>query len=195
MSAAATIQDFGRIDFSSLIKLEGMKQNARRFGLILANPSAHFNYGVRGLKPVGIAESVKEIAFDSSSALSAQLRHRVGELANLKANWDGEGARPVKPHVLADAVETLKRLSLQTSVFREPFLAPTFDGFVQIEWHEEQRRLDLEAVEKGWSAVGTMVGSEDQRHYYTAEFERNDIAQLVKFYQWLLGDELIWPSL
>ena len=140
-----------------------------------------------------IAQSVKRTTVESAASLPAQLRQKINELVALESNWDGEHAQPVNPHVLADVVETLKRLSQRTANFREPFLAPTFDGFVQMEWREKNRSLDIEAVGMGWSAVGTEVGPDSQRQYHTAEFERNDFAQLIKFYSWLCGDELIWP--
>jgi hypothetical protein len=157
-------------------------------------PGTRFYGGVE-MQPIGIAESVKDFAVNAAYSLSPLLRQRISELANLSAGWDGEGAKPVKPHVLADAVETLRRLSLLTGVFHEPFVAPTFDGLVQLEWHGDRRSLDLEAVGKGWSAVGTLIGSDGKRHYFTAEFERNDFSQVAKFYHWFWGDELIWPSL
>jgi hypothetical protein len=147
------------------------------------------------MQPTGIADSLKELAVAASSSLSPRLRQRITELACLETNWDGEGAKPVKPHVLADAVETLRRLSLLGAAFQEPFVAPTFDGFVQLEWHNDKRSLDIEAVDKGWSAVGTLIGAGGNRHYYTAEFERNDFTRIANFYQWISGDESIWPSL
>jgi hypothetical protein len=142
-----------------------------------------------------ITESVKRTAVETAASLSTQLRQRINELLALEPNWDGENAKPVKPHVIADVAETLKRLSQHTDEFREPFLAPTFDGSVQMEWHENNRSLDIEAVDKGWSAVGTEIGPEGKRHYHTAEFERNDFARFTSFYQWLSDNELIWPSL
>jgi hypothetical protein len=142
-----------------------------------------------------IAQSVKRTTVARAASLSAQLRQKINELLALEPNWDGENAKPVKPHVLADVVETLRRLSRQTDGFHEPFLAPTFDGFVQMEWRESKRSLDIEAVDKGWSAVGTEIGPDGQRHYHTAEFEQNDFARLMNCYKWFSGAELVWPLL
>jgi len=140
------------------------------------------------------AQSVKRTTVERAASLAAQLRQKINELLALESNWDVEHAQPVNPHVLVDVVETLKRLSRQTANFREPYLAPTFEGFVQMEWREKNRSLDLEAVDTGWSAVGTEIGPDTQRQYHTAEFERNDFAQLMKCYAWLCSDQLIWPS-
>jgi len=224
MSTVA-IQGFEPLDFSDLIERERMNQIATRSAPIsgslpfgggttfslsalrhadLSAPTfdvvhAYVAIGVKGVitaRHLSFSDSVKEMVFDASASLSPQLRKRITELVNLKLNWDGEGAKPVKPHVLADVVDTLKRLSLEVNGFHEPFLVPTFDGFAQMEWHGGKRSLDIEATKEGWSAVGTEAGLGGKRHYSTAEFARNDFAQLVQYYQWLLGDDLlIWPLL
>ena len=209
MNAVLT-QGIGSSDFKGLVTFEETEKRARCLGVLSAfgarklrygHTFTHIPYGVNftnygvNFTNIGIAESLKGIAVESAKSLSARLDEKINELANLQPNWDGEGAKPVKPHVLADVVETLKRLSRQTVVFHEPFLVPTFDGYLQIEWRKGKRFLDIEAIDKGWSAVGTQIGSRGGRDYFTAEFERNDFAQVLKFYQWLFGDELIWPSL
>jgi hypothetical protein len=163
-----------------------------------AVPEKLVNFGwieIYIMSDITIAESVTRTTVQTAASLSSQLRQNINELISLQPNWDGEHAQPVKPHVLAEVAETLKRVSQQTDKFREPFLAPTFDGFVQMEWREKTRSLDVEAVEMGWSAVGTEIGPDSQRLYHVAEFERNDFAQLMKCYKWFAGDEVIWPSL
>jgi hypothetical protein len=142
-----------------------------------------------------LADFLHGVTVETSQSLQPTLRQKINQLASLKPNWDGERAKQVKPHVLADVAETLRRLSQQAILFREPFLAPTFDGFVQMEWNENKRSLDVEAVQNGWSAVGTEVGGDEQHYYHSAEFERNDFLHLVKCYDWLIGVELIWPLL
>lgn len=146
------------------------------------------------LAPAGIADSVNRIVISRSATLSPALRQRVGELSDLKNKWDGESAKPVKAPVLGDAVEFLRRLSQQTNILREPFLAPTFDGFIQIEWHDKKRSLEIEAISMGWSVVGSLTSKDNQRLYFEAECERSDFEQLSKFYEWFVGNELIWPS-
>lgn len=201
----ATLPELGHTDFTGLAAREKWTGNipsnrTNTIYLYVVDPPGVMEPTKRPhrqpfMSPPTIAESVQRTVVETAASLSIQLRQKINELAALESNWDGEQAKPVKPHVLADVVETLKRLGQQTDVFREPFLAPTFDGFVQMEWREDKRCLDIEAVETGWSAVGTMIGSDGQRVYFTAEFERNDFAQVVNFYQWLYGSELIWPSL
>ena len=128
-----------------------------------------------------------------SASLSPSLRRRVEELSELKPNWDGEGAKPVKASVLDEMLELLRRLARHVP-FREPFLAPTFDGSVQMEWHDRQRSLEIEAVSSGWSVVGSVAGKGDARLYFEAECQRSDFDRLEKFYDWFVGNEPIWPS-
>ena len=73
-----------------------------------------------------IAEAVMEYAIDAAASLPASLRQNVETLAKLEANWDGEQAQPVKPHVLADVVGTLNRLQAQTQDFHAPFFSANF---------------------------------------------------------------------
>jgi hypothetical protein len=147
------------------------------------------------MSDITIAESVKRTVVETAASFSVQLRQKINGLLALESNWDGEQAKPVNPHVLSDVVETLKQLSQQTDKFHEPFLAPTFDGFVQMEWRENKRSLDIEAVDQGWSAVATEIGPDGQRHYHLAEFERHDFAHLLNCYKWFSGHESIWPLL
>jgi len=125
--------------------------------------------------------------------LSPSLRQRINELSDLKPNWDGEKAKVVKTHVLADVIELLMRFRRRTESFQEPFLAPTFDGFVQMEWHNEKRSLEIEAVDKGWSLVGTITDERGSRDYFTAECERSDFQKLEIFYDWYMDIERLWP--
>jgi hypothetical protein len=142
---------------------------------------------------ISIAESVDQIVMGRAAEFSPTLRQRITELLNLKPNWDGEGAKGIKVHVLADVIEGLKRIAGGLDYFREPFLAPTFDGFVQMEWHSERRSLEIEAVDQGWSYVGTVITNDTKRWYLTAVGERSDFQKLKKYYEWYEGSELIWP--
>jgi hypothetical protein len=146
------------------------------------------------LAQTGITESLNRIVIGRSADLSPDLRRRIAELSNLKPNWDGEGAKLIKSHVLADVIEALKRFARRPDSVQWPFLAPTFDGYVQLEWRNSKRSLEIEAVSQGWSLVGTLVGNDGKRHYFTAGCERSDFRRLERFYEWFAGIELIWPS-
>ena len=191
-TATAPIPRYGYKDFASSIVAAARRLKG---SFLEISPLETESFLLVSLQPIGIAEAVDGILVGRSAALPPRLRQKVTELSDLKPNWDGEGAKTVKAHVLADVVEALKRLAQRATDFREPFLAPTFDGFVQIEWHDKKRSLEIEAVNEGWSVAGTMLGVDSKRHYFTAECERSDFGQLERFYGWFLGNELIWPSL
>ncbi len=142
----------------------------------------------------GFAGYLTKAVIKSSASLSSDLRKRIEDLSELQANWDGEGAKAVKSTVLADTVELLKRLSDMTSDFHPPFLAPTFEGFVQIEWHGTDKLLEFEALRDGWSVIGTKIRDAGHRDYLVAECKRSDFESLKNFYDWYLGIELVWPQ-
>ena len=143
----------------------------------------------------GFTDAISRIVVDRSTDLPPSLRARIQELSELPENWDGEGAKVVKIHVLADIVEVLRRFSQELGNLDAAFLAPTFEGFVQIEWHGPKRSLEIEAVSGGWSVVGTLHRVGGGHSYLLGECSRSDFLKLQEFYEWLLGIELIWPSL
>ena len=191
-AATISIPNYGSQaqDFASLAET-ARRFAGRTFGFWPVEADSFFP---ASLVPTGIADSVNRIVVGRSAALSSSLRQRIGELSDLKPNWDGEAAKTVRAPVLGDVVEVLRRLTQRTSNFREPFLAPTFDGFVQMEWHDKKRSLEIEAVSQGWSAVGTMTDADGKRLYFTSEFERSEFGHLERFYEWFVGNEWIWPS-
>lgn len=146
------------------------------------------------IAPLGLAESVNRIVVGQSIDLPPLLRQRVGELSDLAPNWDGENAKPIRGPVLGDIVEMLRRLSFKVKNFHSPFLAPTFDGYVQMEWHDTKRSLEIEAIAEGWSVVGIVKCANGKREYQTSGFARSDFNRLEKAYDWFAGDELLWPS-
>ena len=146
------------------------------------------------LTRAGISQSIDQIVVDRVADLSVSLRQRIEEISRLPRNWDGEGAGTIKSYVLADVVETLIQFEQRIGCFKEPFIAPTRDGFVQMEWHGNRRSLEIEAVAEGWVLVGTLIDVNNKRQYLAGECERSDFAKLEAFYHWYVGEEWIWPS-
>jgi hypothetical protein len=141
------------------------------------------------------AEAVKTITAMASIMLSPELRNKIYQLAQLPENWDAEGAKQIKSFLLANVIGTLIRLKQENRNFQEPFLAPTFDGLVLMDWHEGPRSLEIQATETGWEAVGTQLGVNNIRQYHTVEFGLDDFEKIKSAYQWFVGDEMIWPFL
>lgn len=72
-------------------------------------------------------------------AIVAELSERVQELAELPKDWDSYGARTVDEEAIKLGAEIALALSPR---FGSPWLVPTADGGVQVEWHE--RGWDIE---------------------------------------------------
>lgn len=131
----------------------------------------------------------------NAAGLPPALRLRVEVLSKLPQNWDGEGALAVRRHALADVIGALKIISESAGSLREPFIAPLFNGFLQMEWHDPKRSLEIEAKPGGWYLVGTVLPVDGKRVYFTSECERGNLQKLVPFYQWFVNAELLWPLL
>src|SRR6516162_4845129 len=105
------------------------------------------------VNPARISDSIHNAVIEISIGLSRSLIQKTVELSQLKNGWDGENAEAVKTYILADALDLVRRLSYRSD-YTEPFLVPTFDGFVQIEWYSKKRLLEFQAVENGWLVAG-----------------------------------------
>jgi len=189
-----TGSQFGRSGFTALVEepeWHRSKFEAQGSGILGAIVYAFSYDPVRA----GLAKALDAIIAASSLQLSLKVRQRVSELGKLTKGWDGENADPVKAPVLADAVELLSRLKGAFSGPVDPYIVPTFDGHLQIEWHAKQRSLELEAVPNGWNATGTLTAGTGERNYFYAECARTDYAELEQLYDWFVGTELLWPSL
>lgn len=86
---------------------------------------------------------------DSGTRTSTQpwhsdFREKVSALSSLKAGWAGRGSVPVEHHIFY-AVENYLGIALAgTANPVLPYLVPTADGGLQIEWHRDS--LDLEVL-------------------------------------------------
>jgi len=67
---------------------------------------------------------------------------RLGELAELKPGWDGEGAPAIDSNILIAAREMIG--SLPRFVAARPMVVPLTSGGVQLEWHKGRTVLELE---------------------------------------------------
>lgn len=142
---------------------------------------------------LGFSEALRSLYLSERFDLSAKLCQRLVELLALQPGWDGESALPPRPEVLAKIVGLLVFMNTALPQFREPFLAPTINGFAQLEWHNGRRTLEFEATPNGWSIVGTETTSRGEKVYHDAEAARVEIGNMVAAYRWFEGAELLWP--
>lgn len=79
---------------------------------------------------------------DASSPFSTAVNQRLDELARLKPNWDREGARRIDPQIIRATRDLVWRLPDHITAI--PCVVPTFNGTLQLEWHDGPRTLELE---------------------------------------------------
>lgn len=125
--------------------------------------------------------------------LSAALAAKLNELSLLKHGWDEGDALPISSEAVKEARNVLRYLSLGKS-FHGPSIAPTFDGFLQLEWHNVFRSLEFEYTLEGWSILGVADVNSKQPTYNNALVPLTALQKLEEFYNWFSIDELIWPS-
>lgn len=142
---------------------------------------------------ITLSDSVSEIILQAAWGLPSSLRKRIEELSKLPADWDGEGALPVRRDILAKATHFIKYIQTEAQRFIEPFVAPTFDGFVQVEWCSEHRSLEVEFSPDGLSVVGGEDSGAD-KEYHSAESTLQEVTFVARCYNWVIGNERIWPG-
>ena len=160
-----------------------------------AQPSFVLRFEFRMPKEPSLTESMAEHVRSAVLPFSSQIKRKVDDLFALKKGWDGATAEPIKLSALADAVDLIGRLRQGFPSMAEPFISPTYDGNVQLDWHNEKRALEFQTTESGWLVAGSMT-DDNGRHYYEAECRRADFERIENFYRWFAADsELIWPLL
>lgn len=131
-----------------------------------------------------------------TSQLPTELKHRMMELVALPAKWDGENAKAVRLSAIREALVFLVHLRGAFSTFIPPFVAPLFNGSVQLDWFGDHRRLEMELTESGWSLVGTRLRHEHPHEYFEAEVAFNERDLLAQFYAWFANRTEVneWPA-
>jgi hypothetical protein len=125
--------------------------------------------------------------------LSPDLTARLNELSLLKKGWDEGEAVKIKFEAIKTAREVLRRLSCLTP-FQNPCIVPTFDGFLQLEWHNAYRSLEFEYTPEMWSILGVESARTRQPIYNTASVPLTAAPGLEPYYVWFANNAFIWPS-
>jgi hypothetical protein len=85
----------------------------------------------------------------------------------------------------------LRNLKMTRADFVLPFIAPTFDGSVLLDWTSENRTLEVQPEGDEWSAVGTILHRDGKREYFSTDGPVNNIEV---FYDWFRNGQLLWPT-
>jgi hypothetical protein len=83
--------------------------------------------------------------------LQAPLHRALDELERLPANWNGYGAPPINPAIIAAARGLCDLLA--TSAAGMPQIVPMTRGRLQFEWHRGSRSLELEVEDPRRSVI------------------------------------------
>lgn len=145
-------------------------------------------------RTISLAATADEYIILYSTSLSLEFSSKVRELLQLKRGWDGDEAKTIRTDVLLNAVELLVELKRSRSEFILPFMAPTYEGAVLLDWTSQNRTLEVQFEEDGgWSAVGTVIHRNGDKEYFETSVP---IAgeKLSEYYDWFINKLLIWPT-
>jgi hypothetical protein len=140
-----------------------------------------------------LSESIETSVLCVSRLISPDLAARLRDLMSLPEGWDGEDSKPLRVDVLVEAVMLLRRLQEAHPRFVLPFIAPTFDGFVLLDWATAERTLELQVETSGWSIVGTLTPGNGEKEYFSASVAP-DGAGVLGYYKWFCGEAAVWPT-
>ena len=138
-------------------------------------------------------QATRGAVLSQAQRISPKFAGRIEQLYNLENNWDGEGASAIRPEIVANAVQLVDFLKARVEGFSEPFAAPTFDGFLQLDWTNKQRSLEVQLTDTGLDVVGT-DNAEGGRKYFNSEVSGNDGTFILPFYNWFARSDALWPS-
>jgi hypothetical protein len=134
-----------------------------------------------------------ESPFQTLESSVAGLSEKLDELSSLPTGWDGGTAKAIDNKALACCRAVINWFMRSTPGFETPDLIPTFNGFAQLEWHSDERSLELEYTPTGWSILGVILSRGSKPTYYTGEVSLDDPSALKPYYRWFIERELIWP--
>jgi len=188
MSLAEIIQELPKLsgDERSVV-LQRLRELEDRGGTLFFNESAGLTVQVPRTRPACSDHQSPE------PELSPVIREKLRELASLKPGWDEEGALPIDPKAIEETAIVIARLS-SIRDFQNPQLVPTFDGFLQVEWHSPARSLEFEFTPTGWSVLGVDSVNSPSPKYYKAARPFKMTEALEPFYAWFTTPGLTWPS-
>ena len=111
---------------------------------------------------------------------------------DLEDGWDGEDAKPVSLEAVVASVALIYSLSEMYRDFEAPFVAPTFNGYLLLDWTNKARTLEAKLTPTGWSIVGTKLNPDGNNEYLTAQCKSGD-PRMQEYYRWFRGDTSKWP--
>jgi hypothetical protein len=84
----------------------------------------------------------------------AVVERNLAAIADLRDGWDGHGSLRIKPALLWQADRLLKDALQSVGGLRAPYIIPSVDGGIQLEWRTTQFELEF------------MLGATGSRHFW-----------------------------
>jgi hypothetical protein len=131
------------VDYSSRLTVSGLRNAAVR------RSTSSGSWYSSLYEPAMVQTSIAARSSDVSEQVISAVRNQLYRIAELPRGWDGGTASPVDPKYIQIVMEFVSS-RLISSLTTVPDVVPTFEGGLQIEWHNE--RVDL-IIELG--PVGT----------------------------------------
>jgi hypothetical protein len=114
----------------------------------------------------------------------ASVHDALTRLRAFEANWNGYGAAPPDPQILATAAKVVESIPIDSGP--TPQVVPMTRGRVQLEWHRGARSLELE------------FETADKIHYLKWDssqgideedvFDADDVSAIVLLLSWFTAD-------
>jgi len=142
----------------------------------------------------GLSESLTSILLTKARLISADLASRLQELIDLPEDWDGDHAKAIQLAAVEQTISLLKKLQQSHAAFCLPFIAPTFEGNLLLDWTSTQRTLEVESEAGSWSIVGTKMMNDGSKEYFSASTVQDETGML-EYYKWFCGDLQTWPPM
>ncbi len=121
-----------------------------------------------------------------------QIFHTIGQLVNLKDNWDSYGGNTIEERCIMNALEIIQYLlELNGKCDLDvpaPFVAPLSSGGIQIEWEEGDRYLQIDLLPDS-SNISYFVMDKTNSGFLTLEGLMKSLNNLKELLTWFMEGE------
>lgn len=101
------------------------------------------------------------------------------EISALKENWNGYGAKPISPAIIARAKEFYKE-----SGIKPDFMAPTARGTIQFECSDNANYVEIEIYSRSFDLY--IVDKHDnwsyEGHFYYKSEDYDKVRKIIEFF-------------
>ncbi len=110
-----------------------------------------------------------------------EAKKNLRNILQLDNNWDGYGSPPISQQLVQHTSNFLS--CLENENIPTPFIGPISGGGIQLEWHINNRELEIEFIES--NVIGFLKVHEDDS-LEEGEFPSNDFDCARRIIEWLM---------